>query len=221
MTVRRVWGIAAVLLALACWLGALWAAAASLTSASTFSSSTVTSVNLAQGSWTVFQLVPQDSQAVLPADVSKERTLTVEQVSIKGPDGQPVTLSCAYCGGPDAGAIPIDLRLANPVANFAANQAGDYTVTVAADAAPAELSVANPVTKLESVLPWVAALGVFGVVFLTIGILLIVVGRGGPPMVQPMQHPEDRPPGWYPNPYQPGTDSQMWWDGTKWTSNWR
>lgn len=29
------------------------------------------------------------------------------------------------------------------------------------------------------------------------------------------------PAGWYPNPYLPGTTSEMWWDGKQWTSNWR
>ncbi len=87
------------------------------------------------------------------------------------------------------------------------------------------MAVADPVTSLENVMGQVMLLGALGGILIAVGVVLVIRGggQGGPKTPSPQQSAATtaQPPGWYQNPYMPDSDSQMWWDGTKWTSNWR
>lgn len=223
MTRTRVFGIAAILLALACWAGAAVVAFTAFESQASWSAPGSTTAQLSAGKWTVFQKLPADSTAVTQSDIAAARTVKSEQVTVTDSSGATVATTCAYCTTTPPGAVPLDLQLANPIADFSVINPGAYTITVKDSAG--QMSVADPVKRLENVAPWILLLSGGGGILLAAGIVLVVRGRGspasgstpgGPPA--PSAAPE---PGWYPNPYLPGTDSQMWWDGSKWTSNWR
>ncbi len=238
MTAKQVWGIAGILLGIAAWLGAGALALSSFTSAATFQAPGSTSVNLPIGTWSVFQMLSPDTTALTPGQVSQERSATVEQITVTGPNGQSIPLTCLYCGDVDPITAPVDLALANGIASFTADVAGDYEVNVAE--VNSVMAVADPVGKLNSAIGYLTFLGFAGGALIVVGIVLVVRGRdrsvGGGVVVAngprggdrahqspsgPSAPAQNAPPGWYPNPFQPGTDSKMWWDGRQWTSNWR
>lgn len=223
MTRTRVFGIAAILLAVACWIGAAIVAFTAFESQASWQAPGATSVQLTTGKWTVFQKLPSDSTAITPDDVAAARTVNSEQITVVDSAGATVPITCAYCTTTRPGAVPLDLQLANPIADFSVTNPGTYTITV--KDAPGQVAVANPIKLLEDVAPWMMLLAGAGGMLIAVGVVLILRGgtagsAGRPPGggEPPRSTPE---PGWYPNPYLPGTDSQMWWDGSKWTSNWR
>jgi|GEM_PF-1103724 len=233
MTPTRVWGIAGILLGIAAWIGAGAFGISAFGSVANWQAPGTQSINLASGTWSIFQIVDPDSGAITPDQVSRERTMTVEQLSVASPSGQSLELTCLYCGGQDPLTAPVDLQLANGIASFQATEPGAYVVTV--NDATSAMAVANPVQQLSNVIAYIAVLGIGGGFLITAGIVLVVRGRSpgamqesgegsGPGVGQPMAPTSSgaaAEPGWYPNPFQPGTDSQMWWDGKQWTSNWR
>lgn len=222
MTRKRVFGIAAILLGLFTWAGAAVVAFSALGSNTTWKSPGSQVVNLQAGRWTVFELLPPDTTAVTASAIAAERTVDEKQISVVGPGGATVPLTCTYCGAQEQPLIPIDMRLNVPLVGFNAPTDGQYVITVTD--VSAELAVANPVTQIQAVAPQMYGLGAVGMALIVGGIVLVV--RGGDSTSRPSQPmpPIDNqppPPGWYQNPYLPGTDSQMWWDGKQWTSNWR
>ena len=223
MTTKRVFGIAAILLALAAWAGATVVSFSAFQSTAQWSAPGSTTANLEPGTWRIVQKLAADSTAFLPSDVAAARTVNVEQVKVTDPSGADVALTCVYCSSQNASAWPIDLQMANGVADFRANVAGAYTITVV-DAA-GQMAVADPISKLEESAPVITGLGILGAVLMGVGVVLVVRGgSGSTPTASGTAQPVaagPAPPGWYPNPYRPDSDSQMWWDGTQWTSNWR
>lgn len=223
MTPKRVFGIAAILLALACWVGSAAVALSAFQSHAQWQAPGSASMQLAAGKWTVFQKLPADSTAITPSDVAAARTVKVEQVTVTDPSGVTVPLTCAYCSSKGEAAIPMDLQLANSIADFSVTTPGTYLVTV--KDASGQMAVADPVTSLENVMGQVMLLGALGGILIAVGVVLVIRGggQGGPSIPSPQQSAGTtaQPPGWYQNPYMPDSDSQMWWDGTKWTSNWR
>lgn len=223
MTRQRVFGIAAILLALAAWVGAAVITFGTFASQAQWQAPGSQAVNLTQGKWTIVQKLPADSTAFTPSDVAAARTVNVEQVKVTDSSGANVPLTCVYCSGQSRSALPIDLQMANGVADFTAATTGSYTITITD--AVGQMAVANPLTKLEDVAASVMGLGALGGVLIAVGIVLVVRGRGagsaGVGGGRPAMDPGAVQPGWYQNPYLPGTDSQMWWDGKQWTSNWR
>ena len=221
MTPKRVFGIAAILLALASWIGSAAIALSAFQSQAQWQAPGSTSVQLAVGKWSIFQKLPTDSTAITPSDVAAARTVKVEQVMVTDPSGISVPLTCSYCSTKGEAAIPLDLQLANSIADFSVSTAGTYLITV--KDATGQMAVANPVTSLESVMGQVMVLGALGGVLIAVGVVLIIRGRtpGGTSQPPSAGASVAQPPGWYQNPYLPDSDSQMWWDGTKWTSNWR
>lgn len=223
MTTRQVWGIAAILLALASWGGCVALALASMTSAAVWKSPGTQTVQLDSGRWTVFELLPADNAAITPGQAEDSRTISSDQVSVKDPAGNPVQVTCAYCSQTEPKVFPIDLRMANAVVYFHALSSGEYTITITAPAGSSEnVALADPMRKLEEEMAWLTLLSTLGFVLIGSGVGLLIAGRSKRPR-QPAGPPPPTapPPGWYQNPYQPNSDSQMWWDGTQWTSNWR
>jgi len=223
VTTKRVFGIAAILLALAAWAGAAVVSFSAFQSVAQWAAPGSTTTDLQSGTWRIVQMLPTDSTAFMPADVAAARTVNVEQIKVTDPSGADVPLTCVYCSSQNAASWPIDLQMANGVADFRADVAGPYTITVVD--ASGEMTVADPVSKLEESASTITGLGVLGGVLMVVGVVLVVRGGGGstPTAVGPTQPVTagPAPPGWYPNPYRPDSDSQMWWDGTQWTSNWR
>jgi hypothetical protein len=232
MTPTRVWGIAGILLGIAAWIGAGAFGLSAFGSVASWQAPGTQTVGLQQGTWSVFQIIDPNSGAITPDQVAQQRTLTVEQLEVASPSGQTLTLTCLYCAGQDPLTAPVDLQLANGIASFQATEPGDYTVTV--NDSTSAMAIANPVQQLSNVISYVALLGIGGGFLITVGIVLVVKGRSarvssipagsGPGSGQPgapVGSGVAAAPGWYPNPFQPGTDSQMWWDGKQWTSNWR
>ena len=222
MTRTRVFGIAAVLLALAAWAGSAVVAFSAFQSRAQWQAPGSQSMQLTAGKWTVVQKLPADSTAITPSDIESARTVNADQVTIVDSTGANVPVTCVYCAGKSQSALPIDLQLANEIVDFTVTTPGTYTVTVKA---MGQMAVANPVAKLEEVMPWVTILGSLGGILLALGVTLIIRGKGptvsGSQTGPPQANVGPAPPGWYQNPYLPDTDSQMWWDGSKWTSNWR
>lgn len=221
MTRTRVFGIAAILLGLAAWVGSGAVAFTAFGSQAQWQGPGAQRMQLSAGKWTVVQKLPTDSTAVTPSDVAAARTVNVDQVKVTDPSGVDVPLTCAYCTGQSQSALPIDYQLANAIADFTVANAGTYEVTVSA---PGQVAVANPLAQLELIMPWVIVLGSLGGILVAVGVALVI--RGGVPGSRgggatPPTSSVAAPPGWYQNPYLPETDSQMWWDGSKWTSNWR
>lgn len=226
MTTRQVWGIAAILLALASWGGCVAVALSSMGSAATWTSPGAQQVQLDTGRWTVFEFLPADSTAITPGQAESSRTISTEQVTVTDPQGNPVQVSCAYCTQSEPKVLPVDLRMANAIVNFHAMAAGQYTITITAPAGSSEtVGVSNPMGQLEDQMIWLTLLSTLGFVLIGSGVGLLIAGRSRQPRAPrnpgPPPPPTAPPPGWYQNPYQPNSDSQMWWDGTKWTSNWR
>ena len=222
MTRRRVFGIAAILLALAAWVGAIAVTFTAFQSQAQWQAPGSTTARLTPGKWIIVQKLPTDSTAITPSDVAAARTINVEQVKVTDSAGANVPVSCAYCSGQSPTSIPVDLQMANGVADFSVAVAGDFTVTVTGGAG--QMALANPVSKLEEITPAITGLGSLGAVLITIGIVLVIRGRAPTAATGPTDPPPSSgppPPGWYQNPYRPDDDSQMWWDGTQWTSNWR
>ncbi len=222
MTRTRVFGIAAILLALAAWVGSGVVAFSAFQSQAQWQAPGSQSMQLSAGKWTVVQKLPSDSTAITPSDVESARSVNADQITVADPTGANVPVSCVYCSGQSQSAVPIDLQLANEIIDFTVTNPGTYTVTVKA---AGQMAVANPVAKLEEVMPWVMLLGSLGGILIAVGVALVIRGRGpnvgGPESGPPQATAGPAAPGWYPNPYMPDTDSQMWWDGSKWTSNWR
>ncbi|MFT6565043.1 MAG: hypothetical protein ACJAY5_001806 [Actinomycetes bacterium] len=236
MTRMRVWGIAGILLGIAAWIGAGAIALSAFGSVASWQAPGTESVTLTPGTWSVFQLVDADSGAITPGQVAQERTVTVDQLSVTSPSAQSMELSCLYCDGQDPVTAPVDLQLANGIASFRVAEAGNYSVTVTDTTS--SMAIADPVEQLNDVISYAAMLGIGGGFLITIGIVLVAKGRtrgvqadGGHGSARTTTDPSPpaaltgagvaAEPGWYPNPYQPDTDSQMWWDGKQWTSNWR
>lgn len=222
MTRTRVFGIAAILLALAAWAGTAAVTFTAFQSQAQWQAPGSTSTYLAAGKWVIVEKLPSDSTAFSPSDVAGARTVNVDQVTVTTSAGATVPVTCAYCAGQTSAAIPVDLQMANVVAEFTADIAGDYTLAVSGGSG--RMAVANPTTKLEDQAGTVTGLGALGGALMATGILLVIRGKNpnGPTGERPSDSGSGTtPPGWYPNPYRPDSDSQMWWDGTQWTSNWR
>lgn len=220
MTKRRVWGIAAILLSLACWGGWIALIFSAIWSVADWNAPGSTTVTLSKGAWTVYQFVPESSIAVTPDQIDAARTVSSDQVSVKDAAGNPVAVTCAYCSDSDLSWIPVNARTANAIASFTAPDSGSYTITVTSQAS-AQMAVADPLARIEDDAVWLGVLSALGGALFVTGIVLIISGRFRGPTQPVAAAPETPPPGWYQNPYHPDSDSQMWWDGTKWTSNWR
>lgn len=250
MTRSLVAGIVAVVAAVLLWTGAGLVALTSFDSVATWQSPGKTDVQLEPGTWMLFEQVPQSgSNAVTPSQVAEQRTMSVDDFSVFGPQGTTLPLTCLYCDSSNATATPLDLKLYNAVASFEVNQAGSYQLN--AQGANAAVAVGNPYVTITAVTPWLTVMSGIGGILFAVGIVLIVRGRRRKvaPSAQPVpaatdvqsQHSAEPrvtpsqvsaaapapppghspPPGWYPNPYLPGTTSEMWWNGKEWTSNWR
>ena len=76
------------------------------------------------------------------------------------PSGVTVPLTCAYCSSKGEAAIPMDLQLANSIADFF----GDDARHLPRDGqdASGQMAVADPVTSLENVMGQVMLLGALG-----------------------------------------------------------
>lgn len=213
-------GILLIVVALATWAGAAVIALQSFGSVASWNMPATQSTQLEAGSWTIFEKVPADQQnSISMTDIAKARTVTVEQLQVVGPGG-PVELTCVYCSDTVA-AVPVDLTLHNAVASFRAATTGEYRIV--STSGSAQLAIADPVRRLTEAMPSLTLLSLVGLVLGVAGISLLV--RRRPTSSSPRsigKQPSGTPPaGWYPNPYLEGTTSQMWWDGKKWTSNWR
>lgn len=250
MTRSMVYGIVAVVAAVLLWIGAGFVALTSFDSVATWQSPGKADVQLEAGTWMLFEQVPQSgSNAVTPSQVAEQRTMTVDDFSVRGPQGVNVPLTCVYCDASNATATPLDLKLYNAVASFEAKETGTYQLN--AQRATAVVAVGNPFVTINAATPWLTFLSAVGGISFAVGIVLIIRGRrrkGAVPAQQlstapPAQSQESMvtratpsqvsvaapapppghspPPGWYPNPYLPGTTSEMWWNGKEWTSNWR
>lgn len=252
MTRSAVAGIVAVVAAVLMWTGAGLVALTSFDSVATWQSPGKADVRLEPGTWMLFEQVPQSgSNAVTPNQVAEQRTMTVDDFSVFGPQGSTLPLTCVYCDASNATATPLDLKLYNAVASFDVKEGGTYQLN--AQGSNAVVAVGNPYVTITSVTPWLTIMSGIGGILFAVGIVLIVRGRrpkvAAPgehvlttpaaaaqqqstdkPLVTPSQVSaaapapppgHSPPPGWYPNPYLPGTTSEMWWNGKEWTSNWR
>lgn len=222
MTLKRVWGIAAVLIGLMCGIGMVALAATGFGSQMTFTSPGPVTTNLPAGKWTVFQVLSQSAAGTTPGDFAQQRTIDAKAVTVRGPDGKAVATNCAYCGADQPGVVPIDLQIAVPVVEFDASTSGDYTIVVSATS-PTPVAVANPIQRITEMAPWLTGLIFAAGMFVTFGIVLIATGGRSASVRRPnggVPPPPSLPPGWYPNPYRPES-GEMWWDGKQWTSNWR
>jgi len=190
------------------------------------------STALQSGKWTIYQPVPEGTTST---DIAGLRTVSTEQLTVSGPDGAAVSLSCEYCAG-EAQAAPIDLTLNNAIASFTVNFAGNYEIKSTGPAG-AKIVMASPEAQLADAMPTLFGLGLIASTLVGLGLYLVVSGGARVPTVGVPVGPVEpalelpaatsavvgagSPAGWYPNPYRPDTDSQMWWDGKQWTSNWR
>lgn len=230
MTPRRVWGIAAVLLGLVCFGVVSGIAVSAFASHSTFSTPGPATTTLTAGRWTLFQVLDLQENTGA-SDPASARTIDADAVKVLGPDGKSIAVTCAYCESGGAQVVPVDLSLTMPIATFDAPTSGSYTITAKnTSATNATVAVANPISKLNELAPYLSMFGFAGAALITVGIVLVITGgrggRGGrvgrstpyPPAGPPVA--STPPPGWYPNPYRPDA-GQMWWDGKQWTSNWR
>ncbi|MGV1037492.1 MAG: hypothetical protein ACOYD0_10785 [Candidatus Nanopelagicales bacterium] len=252
MTRSSVAGIVAVVAAVFLWTGAGLVALTSFDSVATWQSPGKADVWLEPGTWMLFEQVPQSgSNAVTPNQVAEQRTMTVDNFSVLGPQGATLPLTCVYCDASKATATPLDLKLYNTVASFEVKEAGSYQLN--AQGANAAVAVGNPYVTITAVTPWLTVMSGIGGILFAAGVVLIVRSRrrkaalaaqpvaaaaeaeaqseeSAAPRVTPSQVSatapapppgHSPPPGWYPNPYLPGTTSEMWWNGKEWTSNWR
>ncbi len=202
------------MLALSVWAGAMVLAFTAFKSQAQWSAPGSTTVELPVGRWTIFEKMPTTGDPpVTMGDIAKRRTVPIEDLRVNGPNGS-VSMTCAYCGGAST-AMPLDFALANALGSFDVAVPGRYELS--AEGQSATLAVADPNGRLLDLLPWLVVLGGVGVAFLASGIWIIARSSNGSSRLRQSGAP---PPGWYPNPYIP-EGSQMWWDGSKWTSNWR
>lgn len=181
------------------------------------------SVNLEPGRWAIFERAPESSLGGTP-------TIKPEQLLVTGPDGTRLELHCLSCSGPTMG-TPLDLEVFDAIADFEATTKGSYSIESTAPSGL--LAVANPEKAFTQVFPWMSLLAMIGGGLVLVGIVLLIVGPPGTPGTTggspsagipqqrfPVTANSLPPPGWYPNPYL-SDDSQMWWNGSEWTSNWR
>ena len=208
------------MLAVCLWVGAAVVGLRAFGSTATWSMPGTVSFQLDAGSWTIFEKLPDSQQSTVSmSEIAKARTVSVEQLQVTGPNG-PVKLSCDYCSG-QATAVPVDLTLHNAVATFTADVKGEYRIVTTSG--NAQLALADPVRRITDAMPWLMGLSLVGGASVALGITMLVRGRSAraPSGGGPTRAATPPPAGWYPNPYHNGTGSQMWWDGSKWTSNWR
>lgn len=213
----RVW--LAALLGLACWLAAGIGMLTSLGSAATWNAPGSTTVTLSDGTWGIFELVPDSQvQSVWPGDFGAYRTIDWESVEVRDGSGARVATECGYCAQAPM-ATPVDFALYNLIATFDAAPGGPFLVSVTSGDG-SQVAVANPQQSMTATMSWALPVGLFGLILLVFAVTGAVRYRrsrgdfSGPSV-------DAAPAGWYPNPYLPGTDSQMWWDGKQWTSHWR
>ncbi len=216
MTGKRWLGIAMLLAAILAGISLIVLVGQALKAKATVASPGQTAVELSVGTWTIAQQAEQNDL---------KRTVNAEQLSVQGPDGSAVQVVCAYCGSP-AEVLPVSWTLAEPVGTFTATVGGTYTIKTSADSG--QLVVVSPEDALTQVAPAMVLLLFAGSGLTVGGLLLLLLGgrrQSGAAQLGPTQVAEQEmvnpPPGWYPNPYHPHSGSQMWWDGTKWTSHWR
>jgi hypothetical protein len=184
--------------------------ARAFTASSRFDAPSTVVVRLGHGTYLLYERTGSNS----PFSTNDRVTITPDDVSVVGPDGQRVevdqrgevreTLS-------DGGDRYVD------AVRFDAPQAGDYTITIR-DVAPTSVLVARPLTDtIESVIIWFVLSGVGGVILLT-GIILLIVGsvrrnRARSAFV----YSAPVPPGWHPDPA--GSGRWRYWDGYRWTDH--
>jgi len=217
---KRLFGFVAIVVAVGLWVGVAVVGLRAFGSTATWSMPGTASFQLEAGSWTIFEKLPDSAQSTVSmSDVAKARTVTVEQLQVTGPNG-PVKLSCDYCADQST-AVPVDLALHNAIATFTADTKGEYRIVTTSGTA--QLALADPIRRITDAMPLLMGLSLLGGMSLALGITMLVRGRvvRAPTGAGNTRAPALPPAGWYPNPYQNGTTSQMWWDGRKWTSNWR
>lgn len=189
------------------------ARAASVLGEETFSTPVSSTLELAEGSYTVYQETSPGLPTFDPARIGPEN------ITVTGPSGQriPVESPTAVTETLTRGGIEY-----LGVARFRAPVDGDYRIEIAS-ASTTRVIIGPSVTSIIGGFFFGLGSILLASLLVIIGVILLVVGmvrrNRGPSPVMPPGVPVPMPAGWYPDPEYPGR--QRYFNGASWTSHMR